>query len=434
MKRIALWILICASPMTQVPAIPAPEPATEPSTVDAEATSDVTDGYQAMETLTRSLEIIRQNYVDEDKVGYDRLIASALRGILEDLDPHSQFLAPTVFEQMKQSQENTSEGVGVTISPKAEEFVIVSVREDGPAARAGVMPGDRLVKVAETMVEKMGYAKIVQLFRGQPGEALRLVVFRPTTKETKEFNLIREVLRQDSVRDAMLLDPSLTGNWKIGYVRLLQFNGPSAQELSTALDALQEKGLQALILDLRNNPGGLLISAVDILSEFLPPDTLVVTTEGRSAEHRPPPYKTKALTHPTRPYPLVVLVNHGSASASELTSGALQDLKRALVVGETTFGKGSVQTIIPGNDGTAIRLTTAKYFTPSHKTIHEKGITPDIVATLTPQEEKRIFQWRQSHPESSSRPQELADLGDHQLERAVTALKGVLSLKTKKSK
>ena len=430
MKRIALWILICVGSISQIPATPSPEPAAEPD----EAATDVTDAYQAMETLTRSLEIIRQNYVDKDKVGYDRLIASALRGILEDLDPHSQFLAPTVFEQMKQSQENTSEGVGVTISPKADEFVIVTVREDGPAARAGVMPGDRLVKVAETMVEKMGYAEIVQIFRGQPGEALRIVIFRPATKETRAFNLIREVLRQDSVRDAMLLDPSLTGDWKIGYVRLLQFNAPSAQELAAALDDLQEKGLQGLILDLRNNPGGLLVSAVDILSEFLPPDTLVVTTEGRSEEHRPPPYRTKALTHPPRSYPLVVLVNHSSASASELTSGALQDLKRALIVGETTFGKGSVQTIIPGNDGTAIRLTTAKYFTPSNKTIHEKGISPDIVATLTPQDEKRIFQWRQSHPESSSRPRELADLGDHQLERAVTALKGVLTLKTKKSK
>ena len=416
-----------------LPAAPEP-PVTEPAEIDQEAAQEVTDGYQAMETLTRGMELIRQNYVDEKKISYDRLVASALRGILEDLDPHCQFMDAAIFEQMKQSQDNTYEGVGVTLSPKADGIVIVSVREDGPAARAGVLPGDRLIKVGEVIVEKMGYAEITQLFKGQPGEALKLVIHRPATKETKEFPLIREILRQDSVRDAMLLHSSLTGDVKIGYVRLLQFNAPSAQELAEALDGLQEKGMQALILDLRNNPGGLLVSAVDILSEFLPPDTTVVTTEGRSETHRPPPYKTSRRTHPPREYPLAVLVNHSSASASELTSGALQDLKRALIVGETTFGKGSVQTVIPGNDGTAIRLTTAKYFTPSHRTIHEQGVTPDVVSTLTPEEEKRLFQWRQSRPQSGVDPKELADLGDRQLERAATALQAVLVLKSKATK
>lgn len=189
--------------------------------------------------------------------------------------------------------------------------------------------------------------------------------------------------------------------------------------------------MQALILDLRNNPGGLLVSAVDICGQFLPPDTLVVTTEGRNAENNQPPFKTKNRNRPTREYPMAVLVNHSSASASELTSGALQDLGRALIVGETTFGKGSVQTIVPSDRGTAIRMTTAKYYTPSHKVIHEKGITPNIIASLTPQEEKRIFEWRLNKPQASADPAQVAKLGDLQLERGVTALKAVLVFKTK---
>jgi carboxyl-terminal processing protease len=384
------------------------------------------DAYQAMETLTKAMELIRQNYVDEKKVGYERLVASALRGILEDLDPHSQYMSPEVFEQLKESQDDTTEGIGVTVSPKGERMVVVSVREDGPAARSGVMPGDAVVRVGESVVEKLSYGEVVRLLRGNPGEPLKLTVYRSSTKETKEVNLVREVLRQDSVRDAMVLPAALTGEMKIGYVRLLQFNAPSAKELTDALDGLEEKGIQGLVLDLRNNPGGLLRSAVDICGEFLPPDTTVVTTETRYPEHNPPPFKTKARTRPPRSYPLVLLVNHGSASASELVAGALQDLKRALIVGETTFGKGSVQTVLPGERGTAIRMTTAKYYTPSHRTIHEKGVTPDIISTLTTDEEKSIFEWRRNHPLASGEPAQIAKLGDKQLERAIASMKGLL--------
>jgi carboxyl-terminal processing protease len=220
---------------------------------------------------------------------------------------------------------------------------------------------------------------------------------------------------------------------KIGYVRILQFMQPTAGELAQALDGLEEKGMQALVLDLRNNPGGLLNSAVDVCGEFLPGETTVVTTEVRSGEN-PPPYKTKKRPKGPRDFPLVILQNHSSASGSELTAGALQDLGRAIVVGEKSFGKGSVQTIIPSRDqsGTAVRLTTAKYFTPSHKVIHEHGIVPDITATLTPEEELRIFEWRRSRAQGNADPVQLAKLGDRQLERAVTALRGVMAFRARK--
>lgn len=391
---------------------------------------DIDDAYAEVELLTRALETVRQNYVDPDKVTYSRLMASALRGMLADLDPHSQFLTREVYDQVKESTEATYDGVGITISPQAGNLTIVSVREDGPAARAGVLPGDLILRLGDDFTDKLSYMECVQRLRGNPGETLMLTISRPTTTEVKEISIVREVIRQETVRDAFILDPALTGGAKIGYVRLLQFNAPSALELADALDKLEDSGMTALVLDLRNNPGGLLKSAVEVLGEFLPPDSAVVTIEGRPGAENPPPLRTPARQRRVRPYPLVVLVNHGSASASELVSGALQDLGRAVIVGTTTFGKGSVQSTIPSDRGTAIRLTTARYFTPSHHPIHGHGITPNLISTLAPEEEKRVFEYFRDRGTAAPDPAVLTKLGDRQLERAVTALRGILAYKS----
>lgn len=383
---------------------------------------DIDDGFAEVELLTRVLETVRENYVDPDKVTYARLMASALRGMLADLDPHSQFLTPEVYEQFKLETESTYEGVGITIAPQPGNLTIVSVREDGPAARAGVMPGDVITKLGEHLTEKLSYLECVNLLRGNPGETLTFTISRPATKETKEFSMIREVMRQETVRDVMLLDPALTGGAKVGYLRLLQFNEPSAQELADALDKLEDNGMTAFILDLRNNPGGLLKTAVEVLGEFLPPGTVVVTTEGRPGAKNPPPLRTPPRQRRVRGFPMAVLVNRNSASASELVSGALQDLGRATVVGAVTYGKGSVQNIIPSGNGTAIRLTIAHYFTPSHKLIHGKGITPDIAVSQTPEEEKRIFEYFRDHSATHPDPAAMAKLGDKPLESAVAAV------------
>ena len=256
---------------------------------------------------------------------------------------------------------------------------------------------------------------------------MRLTVRRPGTKQFLEFKVKHETLAESSVHDDMLLASKMAGEYRIGYMRVSQFNSPTARELAKALDDLEKQGMQALVLDLRNNPGGLVDSAVQICGEFLPEGTVVVTTEGRVASQNPPPYRTppRGGKEP-RKYPMAVLINHGSASASELTAGALQDLKRAIVVGTTSFGKGSVQTILPMKNGAAMRLTTAKYYTPSHRTIHENGVEPNIIAALTTEEEARISKWRASHGTGEAAALELANLGDKQLERAVDALKGVL--------
>lgn len=306
-------------------------------------------------------------------------------------------------------------------------LTIITVREDGPAAEAGVLAGDQLARINDVLTDSVGVIEAMQLLKGKTGDEVRLTVRRPGTKQFLEFKVKHETLAETSVHDAMLLPAKLAGDFKIGYARISQFNAPTADELSKALDTLEKEGMRAFVLDLRNNPGGLVDSAVAICGEFLPEGTVVVTTEGRVAAQNPPPYRTPSRDgKEPRKYPMAVLINHGSASASELTAGALQDLKRAIIVGTTSFGKGSVQTILPMQNGAAMRLTTAKYYTPSHRTIHENGVEPNIVSALTTEEEMRVAKWRASHGTGETAALELANLGDKQLERAVDALRGVL--------
>jgi carboxyl-terminal processing protease len=400
----------------KTPATPAPKPQPVPE-----------DGYRQMEMLTRAMEMIRQNYVDEPKASYEQLVEGALQGMLSILDPHCEYMGRTLFEEMQQEQSDTSEGVGLTIALRDGSLSIITVREDGPAARAGLLAGDQIVRINEVLTDSVGVAEAMQLLKGKAGESVRLTVRRPGTKQFLDFNVVREVLSESSVHDAMLIHPKLASEHKIGYARVSQFTQATAEDLSDALDDLEKQGMTAFILDMRNNPGGLLDTAVAVCGEFLPEGTVVVTTEGRLAAQNPPPYRTPPREgKPPRKYPVAVLVNHGSASAAELTAGALQDLRRAIVVGTTTFGKGSVQTILPMKNGTAMRLTTAKYYTPSHRTIHEKGVEPNIVSVLTTEEELRVAKWRANHGTGEAAALELAALGDRQLERAVDALKGVL--------
>jgi carboxyl-terminal processing protease len=385
------------------------------------------DAFAQMELLTRAMEIIREHYVEADKVSYGQLIEGALEGMLRKLDPHCEFMGRSLFEDVQREQTDTSEGVGITVALRQGVLTIITVREDGPAARAGVLNGDQIVRIDEVLTDSVGVVEGVQLLKGKVGAPVRLTVRRPGTQQFLEFKMVREMLIESSVHDAMLLHPRLAADHKIGYVRISQFSQGTLKDLSQSLDGLEGRGMTALIIDLRNNPGGLLDSAVAVCGEFLPEGTVVVTTEGRVAGDNPPPYRTpNRQGKAPRKYPLAILINHGSASAAEILAGALQDLHRALVIGTTSFGKGSVQTILPMSTGAAMRLTTAKYYTPSHRTIHEHGVEPDIVSTLTTQEELAINKWRAAHSTGEAAALELATLGDRQLERAADALKGVL--------
>jgi carboxyl-terminal processing protease len=222
-----------------------------------------------------------------------------------------------------------------------------------------------------------------------------------------------------------LLDPELTGPFKIGYVRLVQFNEPTADELSKALDELQKQGMQAVILDLRNNPGGLLNSAVDVCAQFLPPNTKVVSTQGRVASQQHD-YSTSGAKKERGNFPMVVLINEGSASGAEIVAGALKDLHRAVLVGETTFGKGSVQNVMQLPDGSAVRFTTAKYYTPSKQVIQGNGVTPNIRVAVTAEQERSVFALRNAGNMTPEDEKSIIKARDPQMLRAIDALKGVM--------
>ena len=397
----------------------------------AQEAEDADSGFKEIELFTEVIETIRQGYVDADKVTYEKLINSALEGMLADLDPHSQFMQPKVFDQLKRHTDSTYEGIGVTISTKSDVLTIVTAREDGPAARAGILPGDQILKINNQLTEDIGIAQAVNMLKGKPGESLTLTVRRPATQKLHEFEMKREVIKQSSVKDARILNPRLTAPYRMGYARILQFSEPTAVELADALDKLEQEGMDAFVLDMRNNPGGLLNSAIDVCGEFVKAGTVVLTTEGKPGSGEIKIYRTSAeAKRRTRDYPLAILVNHSSASGAEVVSGALQDLKRCIVVGETTFGKGSVQSIIPIGEGKAIRMTTAKYYTPSHRTIHENGVVPNIVATLTPAQEQALAEWFSKDTLSPEEQKKLENFNDPQLVRAVDAMKGALVYST----
>src|SRR5213592_2965198 len=322
------------------------------------------NGYAQISIFAKALELIRQDYVDGNKTNYHDLVTAAMKGMLSSLDPHSQFMDPNYFRDMQDDTRSRFNGLGIEVSIKTGLPTVVTAMEDTPAAKAGILSGDQILKINGASTERMELQDAVNILRGPPGRKVTLTLMRPSTKEIKEYTLERVEIKVQSVKAARLLDPELTSPFKIAYIRLIQFNEPTADELGKALDDLQKQGLQALILDLRNNPGGLLNSAVDVCAQFLPPNTKIVSTQGRVASQQHD-YSTSGVKKERPTFPMVLLVNEGSASGAEIVAGALKDLHRAVLVGETTFGKGSVQNVMQLPDGSAVRLTTAKYYTPS---------------------------------------------------------------------
>src|SRR5690348_4059980 len=343
-------------------------------------------GYSQISIFAKAVQLLRQDYVDGNKTSYHELITSALKGMLSSLDPHSQYMDPNDFRDMQDDTRSRFNGLGIEVSMKNGLPTVVSPMEDTPAGKAGILSGDQILRINGTATDKMELQDAVNLLRGAPGQKVNLTLLRPSTKEVKEYTLERVEIKVQSVKGARLLDPDLTGPFKVGYVRLIQFNEPTADELSKALDEMQKQGMQALILDLRNNPGGLLNSAVDVCAQFLPPNTKVVSTQGRVASQQRD-YTTSGVAKQRPNFPMAVLVNEGSASGAEIVCGALKDLHRAIVVGETTFGKGSVQNVMQLPDGSALRFTTAKYYTPSKQVIHGNGVAPNIRVPMTDQQE-----------------------------------------------
>ena len=326
------------------------------------------DPYAGLESFTSVLAIVQRNYVEE--VPTEKLVDGAINGMLNALDPHSSYLTPESYKELQVDTEGSFGGLGIEITLRDGVLTVVAPIEDTPAQRSGVKAGDQIIKIESQLTKDMGLVDAVKKMRGPKGSKITISVRREGTPRLLDFTLTREVIKVQSVK-AKTLEKGY------GYVRLTQFQDRSGADLEAALQRLtQENGtLEGLVLDLRNDPGGLLSQAVRVSDLFLD-SGLVVYTEGRLDNQ-----KQKYFAHPggQTEIPLVVMVNGGSASASEIVAGALQDHGRAVVVGTKTFGKGSVQTILPMENGAALRLTTAMYFTPSGRSIQVTGITPDIV-------------------------------------------------------
>jgi carboxyl-terminal processing protease len=325
--------------------------------------------YEALKIFSDVLTIIQKNYVEQ--IDLKSLVYNAIKGMVANLDPHSSFMPPEMYKELQVETKGSFGGLGLEITFKDGILTVVSPIEDTPADRAGVKPGDKIIKIENELTKDMSLMDAVKKMRGSPGTQVKITIFRDGMKEPKEYTLTRNVIKIKSVKYKRLDD-------KLGYIRVAQFQEDTTREFKRALKDLEsgKQPIKGLILDLRRDPGGLLDQAVNVSDEFLD-SGLIVSTEGRIEDQQMKFYaKKKSGQHD---YPLVVLVNSGSASGSEIVAGALQDHGRAVIVGTQTFGKGTVQTIIPLSDGSGLRLTTAKYFTPNHRSIQEKGVTPDII-------------------------------------------------------
>ena len=383
--------------------------------------------YPSLQLFSYVMEKVRKDYVDGQNLKYQDLVYAALKGMLNTLDPHSEFMEPEKYKELQSDTQGAFGGLGIVISMKDNFITVISPMEDSPGFKAGIMSGDRIIKIDGKSTEKMSLQDAVKNLRGEPGTDVKISILRPSSSQVKDYNLARAVINIDMVKDINGQKEFPIGDNKIGYIRLVQFGEKTSADLETALDKLKQEHMQGLILDLRWNPGGLLDQAVDVCEKFLPRDNLVVTTEGRNPSQTLT-RKAKGRGDELHNMPIVVLVNLGSASASEIVAGCLQDTKRAIILGEKTFGKGSVQSILPLSDGSALRLTTAKYYTPSHKVIHEVGITPDIPVPMT-EEEERDVQLKHTPGGIQSLDdkdrERVLSARDPQLDRAMDLLKGI---------
>lgn len=341
--------------------------------------------YPAIERFVTVLEQVRQRHPDADKVAYERLVNHALEGMFASLDPFSSFIHPEMARALEADPQLDPylPSLGLTLGVRDDGPYLANVAPASPASRAGLLPGSALLSVDGNPPPPI--ADLLSSLRKAPGQKTQLAVKSPAAPKPLDVELVHVAVEERAVTETRLLEDKATG-----YLRLASFMGTCAREMEAALDELEDQGMKRLILDLRGNPGGDLQQTVEILGLFVPPGTSVVTTRGRGGEVQGEPLKTAERQRRKRNYPIQVLIDRMSASASELTAGALQDLKRAVIVGETSYGKGSVQNIIPTGGGTALRLTIATYHTPSGKTPHRTGITPDVKVDLTDADREKI--------------------------------------------
>ena len=383
------------------------------------------EGYEELKSFTEVMSMVRKYYVEEVKT--KDLIYGAIKGMHSSLDPHSSFMPPDAYKEMQVETKGEFGRLGIQIGMKDKFLTVIAPIDDTPASRAGIKAGDKIVKINKESTRDMSLQDAVTKMRGAPKTSVTISILRDGWEGPKDFTMIREIIKIKSVKSKVLDDG-------IGYIKISQFQEQTASDLSAVINKLTEDKINSLVLDLRNNPGGLLNSAIDVASKFLPKGKLVVYTKTRSGE------KSEFFTDGDSDFtqPMIVLVNQGSASASEIVAGALKDWNRAIILGTQTFGKGSVQTVIPLSDGAGLRLTTAKYYTPKGISIQNTGITPAIVVKLEAKNgakehpvlrEKDLErhlkneQMEQKPEEMEMAPIEVDEKDDIQLQRAIDILK-----------
>jgi len=390
------------------------------TTVSAEG-----EGYEELRIFTEVMAMVKKYYVEDVKT--KDLVNGAIKGMLNSLDPHSSFMSPDAYKEMQVDTKGEFGGLGIQIGMKDNVLTVIAPIEDTPAFKAGIKAGDKIFRIDNESTKDMSLQDAVTKMRGAPKTSVTIGIFREGWKDTKDFTIVREIIKIKSVKSKVL-----EGN--IGYVKLSQFQEQTADDLAAAIKQLNDANVTSLILDLRNDPGGLLNSAIDVTSQFLPKGKLVVYTKTKTGE------KSEFYTSGDDSFtpPMIVLVNQGSASASEIVAGALKDWNRAVVLGTQTFGKGSVQTVIPLSGGAGLRLTTAKYYTPKGTSIQNTGITPDIVVKIAAKngvKEHRVLREKdlEGHlkneqneavpDEVETAPLEVDEKDDIQLQRAMDILK-----------
>ena len=350
------------------------------------------DTYNKLKVFSEILSLIESNYVEP--VGSDTMVDGAIKGMVKALDPHTSYLPPVSYKEMQVQTTGKFGGLGIEISIRDGVLTVVSPIEGTPAFKVGVKSGDKIIKIEDESTLDMTLQDAVSLLRGETGSPVHITIFRESFKIPKEFTIVRDIIKVRSVVKKLYKKD-------IGYIKIRSFSKNTSVDLDKALDELGEEGITKLILDLRNNPGGLLNQAVEVTDRFLNRENLIVYTKGRSEDQN-----MRFTSHDKVAgvsYPLIIMVNGGSASASEIVAGALQDLNRAVILGTQTFGKGSVQTIMPLSDGSALRLTTARYYTPSGKVIQENGIQPDIIIERTPVDELKKEEGKQEETKEKIR-------------------------------
>jgi carboxyl-terminal processing protease len=368
------------------------------------------------------MRLVNENYVEADAATYDKLARNALHGMIESLDPHSEFLEARDNEEFEEDLTGEFGGIGVQVETRDNRVIVIAPLAGTPGERAGIQRGDEIVSIdGKAVGDGNAAATVVERLRGKPKTPVSLRLFRPSKQLTLNLTLVREIIRVDSVRDVRLLP----GN--VGYIQLTEFSEHTADQFVRALDQLQRDGMTSLVIDVRNNPGGLLDAAVEVAEPFFKRGELIVYTQGRKASDRDE-YRAMSSRRPLT-LPIAVLINAGSASAAEVLTGALKDTGRAVVVGERSFGKGSVQSVFKLSDGEGLRLTTARYYTPSGVSIHEKGISPHVEVIMSAEDDNKLA--RQQARSDITDPREFKErfgfepIEDRQLQAALDVLKGL---------